>query len=94
MKTYYCEPTNIDRPVWALRITVASGKVGFILGRWEAADQRIARGAYQHWFVATTAIDDVQFNRSKLRPLRSVSIEFVRVVNELEELRKRNVVVY
>lgn len=81
--TLYCEPTDIDRPTWALRIS--NGKRnGYILGRWELADPSMARGLYKHWFVGTTAITDIQFEHSKLVVRKSVKINVIRVINEIQ----------
>ena len=55
--TYYCEPTDIVRPVWAIPISGAHGP-GYILGRWE---QSIQESRYRHWFVGTTCINEQQF---------------------------------
>ena len=80
--TLYCEPADIDRPVWAIRI--GNGKTnGYILGRWELADPEMSRGVYQHWFVATTAITDDQFKNSKLVIQKTVKVKVVRIITEL-----------
>lgn len=71
--TYYCEPDDIIRPVWAIPITN-----GFILGRWEEAQR--SEVPYRHWFVATTCITKTQFRYSHLIKVKAIKINVLRVV--------------
>jgi hypothetical protein len=79
--TLYCEASDIDRPVWAFRVSGPKGE-GFLLGRWEVANPQVSRGQYEHWFVATTAITTKQFNYSKLSIKNAIGINVVRVTDE------------
>lgn len=95
--THYCEPTDIDRPVWAIPIsgkTPATSEIrtGYILGRWEQAVQSQARGVYYHWFVGTTCITEKQFHRSKLIVHKSIDVNVVRIMNELTYWKLKGIV--
>jgi hypothetical protein len=88
-ETMYCEATDIDRPVWAIPITYKDGKKhGWILGRWEIAEPELARGIYKYWFVGTTAINQKQFNYSRLEVRKTVKINVKRIINELARMTR------
>ena len=86
--TYYCEPTDIVRPVWAIPISGAHGP-GYILGRWE---QSIQESRYRHWFVGTTCINEQQFKNSRLVIVKTTRIRVVRVMNQLQYWKMRGLV--
>ena len=81
--TYYCEADDIDRPVWALPIAGS-----YILGRWEESLRTDV--PYRQWFVATTCITDRQFKNSHLVVVKSIPVNVIRVMNQLNfwSLRK------
>lgn len=89
IQTMYCEATDIDRPVWALRISNGKSN-GWILGRWELAEPVLARGIYKYWFVGTTVINDKQFNYSRLEVRKTIRINVKRIINESSRIRPKS----
>ena len=81
--THYCEPDNIDRPVWVIPISGNAG-LGYILGRWE---QAMWNHRYRYWFVGTTCITEEQFKNSHLQIIKSVKVNVIRVMNQLRYWR-------
>ena len=81
--TLYCEPDNVDRPIWALRVSGSSGS-GYIIGRWEKAKS----SAFHHWYVGTTAITEQQFQNSHLRIKRTVKVRVERIVTEITVMKR------
>jgi hypothetical protein len=82
--TYYCEADDVDRPVWAVPIAG-----GYVLGRWEESLR--ADVPYRQWFIATTCITDRQFKNSHLSVVKSIQINVIRIVNQLNFYTIKNI---